>query len=87
MSNSGFNSSDTPAGAVSAHALFGEPVYGQRPAGEQEGSMLAAASGPYLGRGNKCSAKEDTCEGMRVKDEVLCMGHLRSSKKVVKDGV
>jgi hypothetical protein len=24
---------------------------------------------------------------MRVKDEVLCMGHLRSSKKVVKDGV
>ena len=87
MSNSGSNFFQTPAGAVLAHSYFGEPVYGQRPAGETEYSSLAAASGPYLGRGNKCSAKDDTCEGMRVKDEVLCMGHLRSSKKVVKDGV
>jgi hypothetical protein len=87
MSNSSSISSHALAGSIPAHSLYGEPVYGQRPAGEGENSTLAAASGPYLGRGNKCSAKEDTCEGMRVKDEVLCMGHLRSSKKVVKDGV
>ncbi|CAB4151267.1 hypothetical protein UFOVP587_8 [uncultured Caudovirales phage] len=76
-------------GSVPAHAMYGAPVSGIRPAAEQEGSELAAPSGPYLGRGNKCSAKDDTCEGMRVKDEELCMGHLRSfnKAKAVADGV
>ncbi len=73
-------------GSVPAHSYFGIPVYGNRPAGEQAGSMLASGSGPYLGRGNKCSANNDTCEGNRVKDKEFCAGHLRS-KKVVQDGV
>jgi hypothetical protein len=72
-------------GSVPAHAYYGKPVSGNRPAGEQGGSRLAAASGPYLGRGNKCSGKDDTCEGNRVKDEEFCAGHLRSVAKVKKD--
>jgi hypothetical protein len=74
-------------GSVPVHAMYGVPVSNQRPAYQAEGSQLANPSAPYLGRGNKCSAKDDTCEGMRVKDEVLCMGHLRSSKKAVAGGV
>ena len=72
-------------GSVPAHSYYGIPVYGNRPAGEQAGSRLAAASGPYLGRGNKCAGKDDTCEGNRVKDEEFCAGHLRSMAKVKKD--
>jgi hypothetical protein len=75
------------SGSVPVHAMYGVPVSNQRPAFQTEGSQLAPPSGPYLGRGNKCSAKEDTCEGMRVKDEVFCVGHLRASKKVVTDGI
>lgn len=68
------------SGAVPAHSYFGVPVTGSRqPA--VAGARLAAGSGPYIGRGNKCSANEDTCEGNRVKDEVFCAGHLRSARK------
>lgn len=67
-------------GSMPAHAYYGVPVSGIRSAYQQDGSRIAAASGPYLGRGNKCSAKDDTCEGNRVKDEVFCAGHLRSVK-------
>lgn len=77
-------------GSVPAHSYYGIPVFGNRPAGEQAGSMMAAGSGPYLGRGNKCSANDDTCEGNRVKDKDVCAGHLRSQKlkeKEVSDGV
>jgi len=77
-------------GSVPAYAYHGIPVYGNRPAGEQAGSMIAAGSGPYLGRGNKCEANNDTCEGNKVKGEDLCAGHLRSKKlkdKEVSDGV
>lgn len=76
-------------GSVPAHAFYGVPVFGNRPAGEQAGSMIAAASGPYLGRGNKCSANNDTCEGNKVKDKEFCAGHLRSKKlqQEVNDGV
>jgi hypothetical protein len=74
-------------GSVPAHAYYGAPVSGIRPAGKQDGSRLASGSGPYLGRGNKCSAKDDTCEGNRVKDEVFCAGHLRSVKSKKADSV
>ena len=77
-------------GSVPAYEYHGIPVYGNRPAGEQAGSMIAAGSGPYLGRGNKCEANNDTCEGNKVKGEDLCAGHLRSKKlkdKEVSDGV
>ena len=76
------------SGSVPAHALFGVPVSGVVPAGQVAGSRAAPPSGPYLGRGNKCSAKDDTCEGNKVKDEDFCAGHLRSVKKLeVSDGV
>lgn len=69
-------------GSIPAHAVYGVPVSGIREAyNAVEGARLAAASGPYLGRGNKCSAKDDTCEGNRVKDSEFCMGHLRSAQK------
>lgn len=72
-------------GSLPAHAAYGVPVFGNRPLQNAvEGSRLAAASGPYLGRGNKCSAKDDTCEGNRVKDSEYCMGHLRAAQKAMK---
>ena len=73
-------------GSVPAHSLYGSPVSGQRLAAV-DGARIAAPSGPYIGRGNKCSANEDTCEGMRAKGTELCMGHLRSSLKDGTDGV
>lgn len=69
-------------GSVPAHSFYGVPATGSRPAAEQAGSRLAAASGPYLGaRGNKCLANDDTCKGNRVADEDFCAGHLRSIQK------
>jgi hypothetical protein len=73
-------------GSVPAHSLYGAPVSGQRLAAVN-GARIAAPSGPYIGRGNKCSANDDTCEGMRAKGTELCMGHLRSSLKDGADGV
>lgn len=68
------------SGSVPAHSYFGAPVTGQRLAAV-DGARIAAPSAPYVGRGNKCSANDDTCKGNRVKGEVLCMGHLRSVRK------
>jgi hypothetical protein len=77
-------------GSVPAHAYYGKPVSGIRLA-SIDGARLAAPSAPYIGRGNKCSANEDTCEGIRAKGTDLCMGHLRSATKgmdkEVTDGV
>mgnify|MGYP006271620251 CR=1 FL=1 len=77
------------SGSVPAFSYYGVPVTGIRPAAVQDGSMPAPPSGPYIGRGNKCTANDDSCEGNRVKDELFCAGHLRSVKskaKVVADG-
>lgn len=68
---------------VPAHTLYGEPATRSSLA-HVAGSRLASASAPYVGRGNKCSANEDTCEGMRAKGTDLCMGHLRASTKTSK---
>lgn len=46
----------------------------------------ATASGPYLGRGSKCSANNDTCEAPRAKGTELCVGHLRSAGLLKKGG-
>jgi hypothetical protein len=67
--------------SVPAHSYYGVPQNTQS-LSSVRGARLAAASGPYLGRGNKCSGNEDTCEGMRAKGTEFCMGHLRSVKKV-----
>jgi len=69
--------------SVPAHAYYGSPVTGQRLSHSAD-SFVAAPSGEYIGRGNKCVAKDDTCEGMRVKGEHLCQGHLRSYKAELK---
>jgi len=63
-----------------AHTLYGEPVSGQRPAQAADGSRLAAASAPYVGR-NRCVANNDTCEGPRAKGSELCIGHLKAASK------
>lgn len=69
-------------GSVPAHAYYGKPVSGIRLA-HTNSARVAAASAPYVGRGNKCSANEDTCEGIRAKGTEYCMGHLRKFKPVV----
>ncbi len=63
-------------GSVPAHTLYGSPANVSR-LSAIAGARLAAASGPYVGRGNKCSANEDTCEGIRAKGTEYCMGHIR----------
>lgn len=63
-----------------AHTLYGEPVRGQRPAGQTATSKLAPGSAPYLGR-QRCIANEDTCEGPQAKGTEYCIGHLRAMAK------
>lgn len=63
-----------------AHAYYGDPVAGQRPAGQQAGSKIAPGSAPYLGR-NRCIANNDTCEGPKAKNTDYCIGHLRAMAK------
>lgn len=70
--------------SVPAHAYHGVPATSSRLAGVS-GARLAAPSAPYIGRGNKCIANEDTCEGNKVKDQELCAGHLRSYNKALKE--
>jgi hypothetical protein len=72
--------------AVPAHSYYGKPQGDYRLA-HIDGAKIASASAPYVGRGNKCSGNEDTCEGMRAKGTEFCMGHLRKvAKEVVADG-
>lgn len=69
-----------PKGAVPTHALYGRPAQDARLA-YVDNARIAAPSAPYVGRGNKCSANEDTCEGARAKGTQFCAGHLRSMVK------
>jgi hypothetical protein len=69
-----------PKGAVPTYALHGRPAVHARLA-FYDGARIAAPSAPYVGRGNKCSANEDTCEAMRAKGTEFCVGHLRSVGK------
>jgi len=67
---------------VPSYALHGVPATrNARPAGASETSRIAAASGPYLGRGPKCVANDDTCNGNKVKESDYCAGHLRAMAK------
>lgn len=69
-------------GSVPAHSYHGSPV-GDMRLSAIAGAKLAPASAPYVGRGNKCSANEDTCEGIRAKGTEYCMGHIRKFKPEV----
>jgi len=63
-----------------AHALYGEPVSGIRPAQAAPGSKMAPPSAPYIGR-NRCIANNDTCEGPKAKGTDYCAGHLAAISK------
>lgn len=63
------------------HALYGTPVHAQRLSPTAD-SRLAAASAPYVGRGDKCSGNDDTCGANRVRGQELCAGHLKQSKSL-----
>lgn len=69
-----------PKGAVHTYALYGRPANAARLAYD-DGARIAAPSGEYIGRGNKCSANDDTCEAVRAKGTEYCAGHLRSKLK------
>ena len=69
--------------SIPAHAMYGTPANHSRLAGTNT-ARLAPPSAPYVGRGNKCSANDDTCEGMRAKGTELCMGHLRAKNSAEK---
>jgi len=81
VNNERFTHSMNKSQSVPAYSLYGVPQNNQR-LSAISGSRIAPPSAPYVGRGNKCSGNEDTCEGMRAKGTEFCMGHLRSVKKV-----
>lgn len=62
---------------ILAHTLYGKPAVSARLA-HIDGARIAAPSAEYVGRGNKCSANEDTCEGIRAKGTSLCYGHIKA---------
>lgn len=64
--------------AVPAHQLYGEPATRHARQAHIEGARLASASAPYVGRGNLCTANEDTCTGRKAKGTDFCYGHARS---------
>lgn len=63
--------------AVNAQAYYGVQVNGYR-LSATAASRLAAASGPYIGRGDKCKGNEDTCGANRVKGQEFCAGHMKA---------
>jgi len=68
-----------------AHSYYGIPQNNQR-LSAIAGAQLAAASAPYVGRGDKCSGNDDTCGANRVRGEELCAGHMKGLKgKKVED--
>lgn len=70
--------------SVPAHSYYGRPQNDYRLA-HTDGARIAAPSGPYIGRGNKCTGNDDTCEGNRAKGTEYCMGHLRQMLKEKND--
>jgi hypothetical protein len=65
--------------AVPAHSYYGTPQTGYRLAAVA-GSRIAAPSGPYIGRGDKCSGNDDTCGANKVRGQQFCAGHLKKIK-------
>ena len=67
--------------AVPAHALYGKPVDGYRLSAVAD-SRIAAPSGPFVGRGDKCEGNEDTCGANKVRGQRFCAGHLKQAKSI-----
>jgi len=64
--------------SIPSYALYGRPVDHHRLSAVAD-APLAAASGEYLGRGNKCMGNDDTCGANRMKGQELCVGHYRQA--------
>lgn len=65
---------------VPAHTLYGVQVNGYR-LNAVANARIAAPSGPYVGRGDKCEGNDDTCGANKVRGKNLCAGHLKSLAK------
>lgn len=70
--------------SVPAYAYYGTPQNYQS-LSAVAGAKLAAASAPYVGRGDKCSGNDDTCGANRVRGQELCAGHMKGANKKVED--
>lgn len=70
--------------SVPAYAYYGTPQNYQS-LSAVAGAKLAAASAPYVGRGDKCSGNDDTCGANRVRGQELCAGHMKGVSKKVED--
>jgi hypothetical protein len=66
--------------SVPAHAYYGVQVNGYRLSAVAD-ARLAPPSAPYVGRGDKCSGNEDTCNANRVRGQLFCAGHMKSLAK------
>lgn len=72
---------NTPNNAVPQGAYYGTPVFHKR-ASQTDGARLAGSSMPHDdGRGGKCKANENTCEGFAIKGSEFCVGHTRRKAK------
>jgi hypothetical protein len=67
--------------SVHAHAYYGTPQTGYRLSAVAE-SRIAAASGPYIGRGDKCTGNDDTCGANKVRGQQFCAGHLKQARSL-----
>lgn len=65
--------------AVPAHSYYGTPQTGYRLSAVAD-SRIAAPSGPYIGRGDKCTGNDDTCGANKVRGQQFCAGHLKKIK-------
>ena len=65
--------------SVPAHSYYGTPQNYQS-LSAVAGAKLAAASAPYIGRGDKCSGNDDTCGANRMRGQELCVGHMKGVK-------
>lgn len=72
------NNNISPAGSY-----YGVPQQGYR-LSAVAGASLAAASAPYIGRGDKCIGNDDTCGANRVRGQELCAGHMKKAKSAEK---
>lgn len=68
------NTNSVPAGAY-----YGSPVTGYRAAAIAD-AYIAAPSGPYIGRGDKCEGNDDTCGANKVRGQKFCAGHMKRIK-------
>jgi hypothetical protein len=62
------------------YKTVGEPVSqtGRQNSAGANVEQATFSTAPYRGRGAKCMANKDTCDGNRAKGSEYCIGHLRS---------